>query len=438
MRNYPEIGVQIGEILLPAGQIDLRKWAVIACDQFTSQPEYWEKIRQEVGASPSTLNMILPEVYLGSPMEEKLIVESQAAMRKYLDEGLFTPQEGLILVEREVDGKVRHGLMMALDLERYDFRHDSQSIIRATEGTIMDRLPPRIRIREGAALETPHILVLIDDPQRTVIEPLAGGKHSTHKLYDFELMAGSGHLRGYLIDDRDLETSLIQALEKLADPLRFQQEYGAGEEHGVLLFAVGDGNHSLATARSIWEKIKHQAGPDHPARYALVEVENVHDQGLSFEPIHRVVFGVRQDWKSAFESFFDGGVRFEPVNGPGALIDRVNRQPEAGHAVGIISAQGLEIAYVRQPSSNLPVGTLQAFLDDWLSKAGASHIDYVHGDAVVSDLGRQPGNLGFYLPRMEKRDLFKTVILDGSLPRKTFSMGEAHEKRFYLECRRII
>ncbi len=441
MKNNPEIGVQIGEIFLPNETVDLYKWAVIACDQFTSQPEYWQKVREIVGDAPSTLNMVLPEVYLGTPEEQARIQSTQAAMRQYLTQQLLVPREGFILVERTTTGgdgrpHTRRGLMLALDLERYDFSKGSQSLIRATEGTIIDRLPPRIRIREGAPLEVPHILVLIDDPERTVIEPLIEARASLRPLYDTDLMLGSGHLRGALVD-RVQEARILQALKKLADPQRFHQHYGVGEEQGVLLFAMGDGNHSLATAKSIWEKIKPQVGPDHPARYALVEVENVHDAGLVFEPIHRVLFGARSDWKAALEEYFGSKMRFTPSVGPENMIAEVNRQVGPGQSFGVISSQGAGVVTIQQPPSNLPVGTLQGFLDDWHKQGGAQRVDYVHGSEVVCQLGAQENNLGFYLPAMDKGDLFKTVILDGSLPRKTFSMGEAHEKRFYMESRKI-
>ncbi len=451
MKNDAEIGVQIAEVLLPKETVDLYQWAVIACDQFTSQPEYWQKVKEIVGDAPSTLNMILPEVYLGTPEETARIRSTQAAMRKYLAEKLLLPQEGIVFVERTVTGadglqRTRHGLMLALDLECYDFSKGSQSLIRATEGTILDRLPPRIRIREGAPLEVPHILVLIDDPERTVIEPLVEVRASLRPLYDTDLMLGSGHLRGSLVDPAQ-EARILQALKKLADPRSFREHYGVGEEQGVLLFAMGDGNHSLATAKSIWDKIKPQVGPDHPARYALVEVENVHDEGLTFEPIHRVLFGARSDWKAALEGYFGSKMRFTPSANPKEMIAEVNRQAGPGQSFGVISGQGAGVVIIQQPPSNLPVGTLQGFLDDWLKQGGgapgggapggAARIDYVHGSEVVCQLGAQENNLGFYLPAMDKGDLFKTVILDGSLPRKTFSMGEAHEKRFYMESRRI-
>ncbi len=441
MRDYPEIGIQAADILLPGPGIDLYHWAVIACDQFTSQPEYWASVRDQVGDSPSTFHMILPEVYLGTTEEQERIRSTQAAMRDYLERRLLVSHTGFILVERSVDGKTRHGLMLALDLEQYDFSKGSQSLIRATEGTILDRLPPRIRIREGAPLEIPHILILIDDPERTVIEPLVDAQSSLQPLYQTELMLGSGSLKGSLVVDPAQEHRVLQALHRLADPQRFRAHYGVGEEKGVLLFAAGDGNHSLATAKSIWEKIKAQVGPDHPARYALVEVENVHDEGLVFEPIHRVLFGVREDWQPAFTAYLKQSdpaavAGYQPCAGADEVITAVQRGGNE-QVFGVISPAGCTLVTVHHPPANLAVGTLQGFLDGWLKQGGAGSIDYVHGSDVVRQLGAQAGNLGFYLPAMDKGDLFKTVILDGSLPRKTFSMGEAHEKRFYMEARRI-
>jgi len=438
MNTYPDIGVQVGQVFLPNPGIDLKKWAVIACDQFTSQPEYWQNVKDLVGDSPSTLNLILPEVMLGTPEETARIQSSQAAMKAYLSQGLLEPHQGLIYVERSVDGRTRRGLMLALDLDQYDFNKGSQSLIRATEGTILERLPPRIRIREGASLEVPHILVLIDDPQRTVIEPLASQRGNLQPLYATDLMLGSGHVDGYLVKEARHEAQVISALRALADPAHFYAKYGIAPNQGVLLFAMGDGNHSLATAKSIWEKIKKQVGPDHPARYALVEVENVHDEGLNFEPIHRVLFGVKANLQAALKAFFGDRASLQPVDSPQSMISAVKQQPQPGsQSIGLVSNQGCFILSVRRPSSNLPVGTLQAFLDDWGRQGGFQSIDYVHGEQVVVELGALSGNLGFYLPAMDKSDLFKTVILDGALPRKTFSMGEAHEKRFYMESRRI-
>lgn len=437
MRNYPDIGIQVGEVLLPALQVDLNKWAVIACDQFTSQPEYWQQVRDLVGNAPSTLNLILPEAYLGTPEEQARVQSSQGQMRAYLDNHLLVGHQGLVYVERTVDGQTRRGLILALDLEHYDFSKTSQSLIRATEGTIIDRLPPRMRIREGASLELPHILVLIDDPQRTVIEPIAENKASLRPLYDTDLMFNSGHLAGYLVDDLQAELGVVAALRALADPQHFYSKYGVGPEKGILLFAAGDGNHSLATAKSIWEKIKAQVGPDHPARYALVEIENVHDEGLAFEPIHRVLFGVQGDPAAAVRAYFGEQASLRPVTGPSEMIAAVKGQRGTQQVIGLVSPQGAQLLTIDRPGSNLAVGTIQAFLDKWSEQGGFSHMDYVHGDEVVCQLGAQSGNLGIYLPAMDKSELFRTVILDGSLPRKTFSMGEAHEKRFYMESRKI-
>jgi hypothetical protein len=438
MKIIDSIGVQIPQVLLPRPGTDLTKWAVIACDQFTSQPEYWERAAQRVGQAPSTLNLIFPEVYLEEPGAERRIQSIQAAMHQYLDDGLLVPHDGLVYVERMVDSKQRKGLVLALDLERYDYSKGSQSLIRATEGTIVERLPPRMRIRQGAPLELPHILVLIDDPARTVIEPLSQAKARLKPLYDFELMAGSGHLSGCLVDDPTLEAGVIKALEALAQPQAFAAKYGVGAEHRVLLFAMGDGNHSLATAKAIWEKIKPQVGMQHPARYALVEIENVHDAGLEFEPIHRVLFGLKEDIFAEMDAYYsDAHFSYTPCKDQAAMVATVNASHGNPQAIGVVTPQGFGLAHIAEPAFNLPVGTLQAFLDGFMKSGGAEKLDYVHGEEVVCSLGAQPGNLGFYLPGMHKSDLFKTVILDGALPRKTFSMGEAHEKRFYMECRKI-
>lgn len=437
MKNYPSIGVQVPQILLPNPGIDPQKWAVIACDQFTSQPEYWQQVEDFIGDAPSTLRIILPEVYLGKPEESKLAQYIQQTMKEYLDEDLLEPHDGFILVERSVSGKTRRGLMLALDLECYNYNKGSQSLIRATEGTILERLPPRMKIRQGAVLESPHILVLINDPEHTVIEPLLEHRANLKTLYDFELMFGSGHLKGYLLEDPSLEQQVIHALEKLSNPQYFKELYGVAEGTGVLLFAMGDGNHSLATAKSLWEKIKPQVGIDHPARYALVEIENLHDEGLQFEPIHRILFEVKEDFQVAMQRHFGEHFRFIPCQNKQEMTEFVFHQPGVEHAIGLISGQDFGVVFINQPTSNLPVGTLQTFLDEWLRLGGAGGIDYVHGENVIFRLSAQPDSLGFFLPAMEKDDLFKTVILDGALPRKTFSMGEAKEKRFYMECKRI-
>ena len=441
MKIISDIGIQIPQVYLPKAGTDLSKWAVIACDQFTSEPEYWRDVEKIVGEAPSTLNLTFPEVYLEKPGGEGRIQSIQATMRKYMDEGILQPRDGLIYVERTVAGKTRKGVVLCLDLECYDYTKGSTSLIRATEGTIVDRLPPRIKIRQGAAMELPHILVLIDDPNHTVIEPLSKAKSKFKKLYDFELMLNSGHLTGYAVNTES-ETKVVEALRGLANPETFAAKYGIGKDQPVLLFAMGDGNHSLATAKAIWEKVKQQVGMDHPSRYALVEIENVHDEGLEFEPIHRVLFNIKTDLFAALEKTFGANLKYTPVASANEMVKRVDAPRAEGEkqAIGLVGAGRLRefgVIEIAHPSSNLPVGTLQPFLDAFMKDGGAEKNDYVHGTDVVERLALQPGNAGFYLPGMHKSDLFKTVILDGALPRKTFSMGEAREKRFYMEARKI-
>ncbi|MBI5943070.1 MAG: DUF1015 domain-containing protein [Chloroflexi bacterium] len=438
MKIISDIGIQIPQVYLPRGGTDLTKWAVIACDQFTSEPEYWNEVERIVGDAPSTLNLVFPEVHLEKPGDEERIKNIQATMRKYMEKGILQVQEGLIYVERTVNGKTRKGLILCLDLERYDYKKGSSSLVRATEGTIVDRLPPRIKIRQGATMELPHILVLIDDPKRTVIEPLSAAKPKLDKIYDFDLMLDSGHLAAYEVDD-DYESQVIDALRALAAPETFAAKYGVGEDQPVLLFAMGDGNHSLATAKAIWEKMKPQVGIAHPSRYALVEVENVHDEALEFEPIHRVLFNIKMDLFASLESTFGAKFSYTPVANGSEMMQRVDSaQGQAKQAIGLVGGgKQFGVIEIAQPSSNLAVGTIQSFLDDFIEHGGAEKIDYVHGEDVVERLALQPGNAGFYLPGMHKSDLFKTVILDGALPRKTFSMGEAREKRFYMEARKI-
>jgi hypothetical protein len=257
------------------------------------------------------------------------------------------------------------------------------------------------------------------------------------KCYDFDLMQFSGHIRGYEINQPELEGQVIATLNKLSAPDTFIGKYNLKEGTPVLLFAVGDGNHSLATAKSVWEKLKPTVGMNHPARYALVEIENVHDEGLKFEPIHRVLFNLRKDIKADLNKYFEGHISFERFDDKKALMSRIALSTPENHYIGLVNSDGYELITIRNPKANLAVGTLQSFLDGWANEENLGQIDYVHGDDVVFDLCNRPGNVGFLLPVLSKQDLFKTVILDGSLPRKTFSMGEAHEKRFYMECRSI-
>jgi hypothetical protein len=444
MKVYESIAISIPDILLPKPGTDLHKWAVIACDQFTSEPEYWQKAKDTIGDAPSTLNLIFPEVYLGEKDPDSRIASIRYHMNLYLQEGLLEEKQGFIYVERQTGQKIRKGLMVCLDLDQYDFHKGSSSLIRATEGTIIDRLPPRIKIREGAPLEIPHIMVLIDDPDNTVIGPLTRNKEGLERIYDLDLMMDSGHLAGYRVNNADIESGIIQNLQALAAPETFERKYNLQSQTPVLLFAMGDGNHSLATAKSIWEKTKEtapdkQAIMDSPLRYALVELVNLHDEALNFEPIHRALFDLAhdRDLVEEMKSFYQGRFGFSAVSSAEEMMETVDTQQGSPHKIGAITLGGFSVVEVAEPDSNLPVGTLQNFLDTFLEKGGAKEIDYIHGTDTIIGLGKKEGSMGFYLPAMNKHDLFKTVILDGATPRKTFSLGEAWEKRFYMEARKL-
>lgn len=432
MRTHPSIALGVPEILLPGPGIDLHKWAVIACDQYTAEPEYWEKVAAIVGDAPSTLHLIYPEVFLQEPDPDARIARIRATMKRYLEEQSFVERTGFVYLERTIGSHVRRGLMVCLDLEQYDFSKGSTSPIRATEGTILERIPPRVKIREGAAIELPHIMVLIDDPDDTVLGPLRhpGGA----PLYDIELMLGSGTLRGHLVDDPALEAGVVRAIEAM--PAGFAARCGAPTMTPPLLYAMGDGNHSLATAKTIWERAKERGAPlDSRLRYALVELVNLHDEALVFEPIHRVVFEQKRSFLDALAELPRCTVT--SADSFAAMRARVDRQT-GPHAFGVVSERGCFVAEIAEPTATLPVGTLQSFLDEYMKSGGARELDYVHGDEAVTTLGVKPGNVGICLPAMRKQDLFRTVVLDGALPRKTFSMGEAYEKRFYLEGRRLV
>ncbi|ORJ62212.1 DUF1015 domain-containing protein [Geothermobacter hydrogeniphilus] len=443
--NFPAIGLRAPQILLPQDNVDLARWAVIACDQYTSQPDYWQQVAEQVGESPSTLKLTFPEVYLEQPDKAERIRAINKTMRDYLDQGVLRPlPEGFVLVDRRTSQvPSRKGLMVALDLEQYDYRPGSGSLIRATEGTILDRLPPRIQVREQACLELPHIMVLIDDPGQTVIEPLF--KEQLPPLYDFELMAGGGHLRGWQVSEQRLLRQVADALAALAEPKAFAARYQV-ENQSPLLYAMGDGNHSFATAKAIWEQLKAEASDpaaimDHPARWALVELVNLHDPGLEFEAIHRVLFGIETTQllvrMEAYYRQFGCGFVWQELDSVEAVMAEVDQEVKEGvHRLPLIAGGRCGVVEIGRPASNLAVGTLQAFLDQLAAQEDV-RIDYIHGADVVTELGSRPGNAGFYLPAISKFELFRTIILDGALPRKTFSMGEADEKRFYLECRKI-
>ena len=401
-------------ILLPDfSLVDGEKWATIACDQFTSEPEYWEDADRFVGGAPSALRVVLPEVYLDE--SEARVPVINATMQEYLESILKEHKSAMIYVEREQpSGGLRRGIVGAVDLMCYDYKKGSDSLIRATEGTVLERIPPRVAVRKGAPIELPHVMLLIDDPEKTVIEPLIGKE--LEPAYDFDLMLGGGHIKGYFLGEAE-QKRIDEALSALTE-----KENG---EKSPLLFAVGDGNHSLATAKACFEAIREHLGDEaamaHPARYALCEVVNLYDDALEFEPIYRVMFGV------------------DPEN----VLDELKKY--IGKLSGTAAAQKIEYMYaagraelsVNAPEAQLPVGTLQNFIDAYIKEHEGVIVDYIHGEDSTEKLASKENAIGFIFEGMKKTDLFKTVMLDGALPRKTFSMGHAKDKRFYLEARKI-
>ena len=438
--KFATFGVRVPEIYLPVNGTDYTEWSVVACDQYSSERDYWENVKNRVGEKASTLNMIFPECYLEDSDKTNRIKMIKKTMHDYLDSGVLENKgPGFILVERKTpfNEVSRKGLVISVDLEKYEYGKDSASLIRPTEGTIVARLPPRMEIRRGAPLELPHIMLLIDDPDRSVIEPVWESCQTAPKLYDFELMQNSGHISAWHINEEKTLSMIASAIEKLSDPKTFEEKYG---KKNVLLFAVGDGNHSLATAKAIWEEVK-ASGIDkslidnHPARYALVELVNIYDEGLPFHPIHRVLFNVNE------KSFYDNlssisGYSIEPKTTSEELYDLVDTE-SGDHLIGAISSKGKNLLRFRNPQANLAAGTIQEILDKYLKEHPDVEIDYIHGTESLETLAMKPGNLGLYLPPVDKAAFFGTVIRDGVMPRKTFSMGEAPEKRFYIESRRI-
>ena len=381
--KFQKLGFYPADILLPK-DADMTKWAVVACDQFTSQPEYWQAVEETVGDAPSTLRLILPEAKLNDPDVDAHIADINGAMNRYLAEGVFQTLPGsLFYIERtQSDGKVRHGLIGMVDLDQYDFTPGSGALIRATEGTVLSRIPPRVRVRQDAPVELPHVMLLIDDPDRTVIEPLTAASGEMEQLYDFDLQQGGGHLKGWKLTDAQMD-------------------------------AVADALAAMCTPEDQWA--------DLPARYALVEVVNNHDDALQFEPIHRVLFGVEPE---------------QVLEAMKAAYPGAHEGEGEGHTIAYTYAGHTGTITVPNPRMQLAVGTLQTFLDAYLKEHGGE-VDYIHGDEVTDELGSKSGNIGFKLPAMGKEQLFKTVMADGVLPRKTFSMGHAQDKRYYVEARKI-
>jgi uncharacterized protein (DUF1015 family) len=397
------------KILLPHN-VDLQKWAVIACDQFTSEPSYWKKLESFVGDSPSTLKLIFPEVYLNDNVVER-IENINITMTNYLKKGILKEIDGFVLVEREVEfGHKRIGLILSVDLEKYDWNR-VRCMIRATEDTLVERLPPRVRIRRNADIELSHILVLIDDSKKEIIEPVYKNKAQLKKLYDFELNMGGGHICGYEVDNTH---EIVTKLEKLLDPKVQREKYGwdAG-----LLFAVGDGNHSLASAKKWWDELKinlsEEERENHPARYALLEVVNIYDDALNFEPIHRVMNNCDVSFVDKLKS---------AIHGEGSLK---------------LFTKDKEFIIPAPSKSSELIKQVQNFIEEY-NKQNHSKVDYIHGEDHLREVVHNTDNsIGIVMPYFAKNELFNYVLNVGNLPKKAFSIGNPEFKRYYLECKRI-
>ena len=418
------------DILLPAAGVPLDPWACIAVDQFTSQPEYWQRAEHLADGKPSTLHIVLPEAYLGTPQEAERLESIRRTMEEYRKSVLTRKVHGYVYVERtQMDGTVRQGLVGAVDLDAYDYAKGSKPAIRPSESTVVERIPPRLKVRRGATLETPHVMMLADDPDCTLIEPIGAKKDALRKVYEGELMLGGGHIAGWAVEDPALLAQIDTALQGLGRQEVFDARYPQARGAAPLTLAVGDGNHSLASAKAYWEELKQTLPPeqqaDHPARWCLAEVCNVHSPAIEIEPIHRVLFNVDcgavllaliawSDSHNAGICFGDARQQSFTLAGP--------------HVANVLSFE--------HPVAPLTVGTIDAFIEYFMARHIEARVDYVHDEPAVRALCKQ-GGVAFLLPPFDKSDLFKGVVMGGVLPRKTFSMGHAEEKRYYIECRKI-
>ena len=416
--DWTDLLVRPGEMLLPRRDLDLRLWACVACDQFTSQPRYWKDVAALVGDRPSALRLILPECCLAEA--DKRIPPIHEEMRRFLDQGVLEigVKNGFILTVRSTGSGQRAGLVALMDLEGYDCRAGSTSPIRPTEGTIAERIPPRVAVRWGAALDMSHVMMLIDDVGASVIEPLYEKRMKLENLYDFPLMMSGGHAAGYRVTDPGDTGGVMDALERL-------HAERAGEN--PLLYAVGDGNHSLAAAKSCWDALRPSLTPkqrlNHPARFALVELVNIHNEALRFEPIHRLVTGC------------DGDALLAEWGAHAAA--GIHAAPAGSTAIPCVLAGGDRTVRAAGSTPMKAAAALQAFLDTWLAAHPQAKLDYIHGEAALREMASRENSLGFLMPKLEKGALFAAVGEEGVLPRKAFSLGEAHEKRYYLETRRL-
>ncbi len=414
MKIYP------ANILLPDfSEINGKKWACVACDQYTSEPEYWERVAEDVKDSPSTLSLMLPEVWLGE--SEKRVPPIHAAMNTYLAEGILKEHKNCaVYLERiQSDGKLRRGLVCAIDLEDYDFSADSVSPVRPTEKTVVERIPPRLAVRRGAPVEMPHVMLLIDDADDTLLSRFSGREMNA---YSFDLAEGGGSVKAAFVSADEFD-SLNTSLSLLEENAKRRADKNGG---APITIAVGDGNHSLATAKASWKEIRVTLTEDeakiHPARFALVEICNLHEESLVFEPIYRLVENIDViKLADAFEKYA------ESQNG------RFTKQVFDM----ILEGNNVEVV-IEHPEYTLPVASLQHFLDEWIKENPRALVDYIHGEDTLCRLAARDACAGFVFEGMSKSDLFPAVEADGTLPRKTFSMGHAADKRYYIECRKIL
>lgn len=416
-------------ILLPDEKIDLTRWACVACDQFTSEPEYWQQAEALVGDAPSALRLVLPEVYLGGEDQEARVAAIQAAMAEYEKTVLTRRVNGFVYLERtQMDGSIRAGLLGAVDLEAYSYEKGSRPVVRPSENTVVERIPPRLKVRRGAGLELPHVMMLVDDEEKTLIEPLTAMKGSLKKLYEGDLMLQGGHIAGWAVEDEALCAQLVETIDRLGSREVFDRKYPAAAGTPTLTLAVGDGNHSLATAKACWEEIKatlpEAERANHPARWCLAEIVNVHSEAIQIEPIHRLFTGTT-------------GAEVRTALTAWAAEKGLGMGTEGEQKMILVDENGGEetIAFAT-PTQPLTVGTAEAFVGDFLAAHPGAAVDYIHGDDTARGLAKK-GGVALLMPDFAKSDLFRGVVLGGVLPRKTFSMGHAQEKRYYLECRSI-
>ena len=430
MDRAQQLGIFFPEILVPDEKINKKKWAVIACDQYTSNPDYWTKTTRAIGGSPSALHIILPEAFLRDADVEERIRHAKETMENYISDGVLVKlPAGAILVERETPYGTRVGLVLSVDLERYDWDPAKKPLIRATEQTVVDRLPPRMRMREGAMIECPHIMLLIDDPKDTVLSPVYQARGNCAMVYDTDLMQDGGHIKGWFVDDERLLSNIVDSLEALK----------ARAKDGML-FAVGDGNHSLASAKAVWEEKKkgmtEEERETSPLRYALCEVVNLYDNGITMHPIHRVLFNVEPS--SALRQLV-------------SILNSMGADARMMYTRGArsIAREGMQIIQfeskmakgrieICKPVHALVSMTLTAALDRLMDELPKADLDYIHGDEEFHELSKEHASLGFLMEAMTKDQLFSSVIEYGVLPKKSFSLGQAAEKRYYYECRLIV